>query len=63
MADAIGNGQFQAWIDAWETLPQAAKDVSRDYQTRVSARAQTEAIVGETLGNAVKAATPAGTAG
>ena len=63
MAAAIAGGQFQAWLDAWQTLPQPAKDASDAYRSRVQARARTEAIVGETLGNAVKAATPAGTAG
>ena len=63
MAAAITGGQFQTWLDAWQTLPQPAKDVSQAYQVRVDARARTEAIVGETLGNAVKAVAPAGTAG
>jgi hypothetical protein len=63
LAAAIAGGQFQAFLDAWETLPQTGKDVSQAYRARVEARARTEAIVGETLNNAVKAVAPAGTAG
>lgn len=64
LSAAIESGNAQGFLDEWAKLPQPAKDVSAAFQAKVDARARTEAVVGETLNNAVNAgAQPAGTAG
>ncbi|WP_206454650.1 COG4223 family protein [Aurantimonas marina] len=57
---AIKGGDLAAWQSEWQALPQAAKDVSEDFASRVAARLTADRVVAEALSSALA---PSGSAG
>lgn len=56
----LRDGNLQAAIDEWETLPDAAKAVSQEFHEDMQARAQVDALIGGVLNDAMTATvTPA----
>ncbi|KQT52669.1 hypothetical protein ASG43_19620 [Aureimonas sp. Leaf454] len=55
LSAAIAEGDLKAFLDEWNQLPEAAKTASADFQARVKARAEAEAVIGQTLDEAVQA--------
>ncbi|MAU98178.1 MAG: hypothetical protein CMP81_20240 [Fulvimarina sp.] len=55
---AVRSGDLEAFRAQWEDLPDAAKDVSRDFADKVKARLTAEEIVSSTLSGAISGSQP-----
>ncbi|MFB9953166.1 COG4223 family protein [Rhizobium puerariae] len=53
LEEGLRNGDLQASAREWDTLPETAKAVSRDFRQKLDARIQVENLVGGTLTRAV----------
>jgi len=53
MEEGLRNGNLQASVREWDSLPEPAKTVSRDFKQKLDARMQVENLVGGTLTRAV----------
>lgn len=53
MEEGLRNGNLQASVREWNSLPEPAKAVSRDFKQKLDARMQVENLVGGTLTRAV----------
>jgi hypothetical protein len=53
MEEGLRNGNLQASVSEWNSLPEPAKAVSGEFKQKLDARIQVENLVGGTLTRAV----------
>ncbi|WAJ27493.1 COG4223 family protein [Antarcticirhabdus aurantiaca] len=51
LSAAVEAGNWRGWLTEWQSLPEAAKQASADYQREVEARVAADEVVGNALGS------------
>jgi len=53
MEERLQNGDLKGSAEQWDTLPDAAKDVSKEFKTSLDTRITVEGLIGEAMASAV----------